>query len=41
VPAFEGFRCEEYGGGRALEGVLARFHLLHVGSGSQRFQPTS
>ena len=40
VPEFDGFQCEEYGGDDALEGLLARFNLLHVGSGTQRFQPT-
>jgi hypothetical protein len=40
VPEFEGFQCEQYGGADALEGVLARFNLLHVGAGTERFQPT-
>ena len=40
VPAFEGFECEAYEGGDALEERLAAFNLLHVGAGTQRFQPT-
>jgi solute carrier family 25 carnitine/acylcarnitine transporter 20/29 len=40
VPEFNGFECERYSGAEELEEVLARFNLLHVGAGTQRFQPT-
>jgi hypothetical protein len=41
VPHFAGFECEKVeGGNRALEGVLKRFNLLHVGTGADRFQAT-
>jgi hypothetical protein len=41
VPAFAGFECEKVvGGNRALEGILKRFNLLHVGTGAERFQAT-
>ena len=41
VPHFAGFECERVeGGNRALEGVLKRFNLLHVGTGAARFQAT-
>ena len=41
VPAFAGFECERVvGGNRALEGILKRFNLLHVGTGAARFQAT-
>lgn len=39
VPAFDGFECEGYVGADGLEDALARFNLLHVGAGAQRFQP--
>jgi len=39
VPNFDGFECERYvGGNDALERLLARFNLLHVGAGTERFQ---
>lgn len=39
VPEFDGFQCERYvGGNDALERLLARFNLLHVGAGTERFQ---
>ena len=41
VPHFAGFECEKVvGGNRALEGILKRFNLLHVGTGADRFQAT-
>ena len=40
VPVFNGFECERYSGAEELEEALARFNLLHVGAGTQRFQPT-
>lgn len=39
VPEFDGFECEGYVGADGLEDALARFNLLHVGAGAQRFQP--
>uniref|UniRef100_A0A7S0IJL4 RWD domain-containing protein 3 n=1 Tax=Micromonas pusilla TaxID=38833 RepID=A0A7S0IJL4_MICPS len=39
VPRFDGFECEGYVGADGLEDALARFNLLHVGAGAQRFQP--
>ena len=40
MPVFNGFECERYSGAEELEEALARFNLLHVGAGTQRFQPT-